>query len=70
MKPSVLGLVELLLVFGVVMGLGVREIWSLRREKQTLATPPPASEEPPPIATESNERAQKPAVRPEEGDPR
>lgn len=37
---SVYGIVEMLLVFGVVLGLALREILVLRRERRSAGAPP------------------------------
>lgn len=34
MDPHYYGIVEMTLVFGVVLGLAFRELWSLRREQR------------------------------------
>jgi hypothetical protein len=34
MDGSVLGLVEMLLVLGIVLALGLRELWALRRDRR------------------------------------
>jgi hypothetical protein len=44
MDSSILGLVELLLVFLVVMGFGLRELASLRSQKPPPSSPPGGSE--------------------------
>jgi hypothetical protein len=66
MDSSILGLIELLLVFLVVMGLGLRELASLRSQK-----PPPSSPPAGPTAVsgdETKERGARHKDRDEEGD--
>jgi len=45
MPSNMLGLVEMVLVFSLALGLGLFELWSLKRPRRPTAPPPSKDDE-------------------------